>query len=195
MNTFKNAAEIRQDGTIIVSLTQGQKTVVDDTPSTRALLTRYKFYCNRCATGKPYAKARATHRADARRTVCLHQLLLVADVPGVEVDHVNGDTLDNRATNLRLVSHRVNCTNRRLHRNNTSGVCGLYRHHGHGRWIAKWVDIHGTSRHAGFADIKYGGTTRARELAIAKLAEMKSTLPVYIAARALPTAPTTYTLK
>ena len=36
---------------------------------------------------------------------------------GMEIDHINGDKLDNRIENLRVVSHRINTQNQMVHRN------------------------------------------------------------------------------
>lgn len=41
------------------------------------------------------------------------------------VDHIDRDTTNNRISNLRSVSHQVNCTNRRIKSDNTSGVAGV----------------------------------------------------------------------
>lgn len=46
------------------------------------------------------------------KTVYLHRFIMQAD-SGQEVDHVNGEGLDNSRGNLRIASKSQNCTNRR----------------------------------------------------------------------------------
>jgi hypothetical protein len=53
----------------------------------------------------------------------------------VEVDHENQDVSDNSWGNLREVTHGENLKNRKLGKNNTSGVIGVYR--GNGAWRAE----------------------------------------------------------
>lgn len=43
-----------------------------------------------------------------------------------EVDHMNGDKYDNRKCNLRVCTHAENMMNRRKHKNNRSGIKGVY---------------------------------------------------------------------
>lgn len=45
--------------------------------------------------------------------------------PTGQIDHINGDSLDNRWANLRDVTAEQNQKNRRLNRNNKSGVPGV----------------------------------------------------------------------
>lgn len=52
-------------------------------------------------------------------------------------DHIDGNTLDNRRRNLRVVNHAQNCMNRRIRKDNTSGVIGVSWNAYQGRWVAQ----------------------------------------------------------
>ena len=45
--------------------------------------------------------------------------------PSGEIDHINRNKLDNRRSNLREVTRSMNCLNKGLQRNNTSGHAGV----------------------------------------------------------------------
>lgn len=57
------------------------------------------------------------------KTVVLHRLMF-PNADG-ELDHINGDKLDNRRSNLRIVTHQQNAYNQRRRRTNTSGYIGV----------------------------------------------------------------------
>ena len=69
----------------------------------------------------------------------LHRLLLgleVSKVGGIEGDHINGKTNDNRRVNLRVCTIRQNQFNRRMAINNTSGFKGVSWSNREHKWRA-----------------------------------------------------------
>lgn len=57
-----------------------------------------------------YIRQRDPQRGQSR-TIYLHRV--ITDAPaGMEVDHINHDSLDNRRCNLRVVTHKQNLNNR-----------------------------------------------------------------------------------
>lgn len=69
----------------------------------------------------------------------LHRLIANAQ-PGQTVDHINGDTLDNRRDNLRIVTQAQNNLNRHARRNGTSRYKGVQLCKSTGRWRAMISD-------------------------------------------------------
>ena len=69
------------------------------------------------------------------RHLRMHRLIMNAR-EGEIVDHINGNTLDNRRANLRIVSASQNAINRRKRLDNKSGVTGVYFSKAHNRWFA-----------------------------------------------------------
>ena len=65
-----------------------------------------------------------------------------------QIDHINGDKTDNRLCNLRSVTNAENQKNASLSKNNTSGVCGVYRHSRLPKWIANIV-VNGKTKYLG----------------------------------------------
>jgi hypothetical protein len=61
-----------------------------------------------------------------RRAELLHRVVTAAP-DGLVVDHINGDTTDNRRENLRVCTNAENLRNRRIHKNNKAGIKGVYR--------------------------------------------------------------------
>ena len=92
-----------------IPLTQGFATVVDLEDFLK--FGKYKWYA-KFSTGKtPYA-ARSVRKNGHTKTIRLHREIMNAPFD-MEVDHKNGDTLDNRRScNLRVVTKQKNLENR-----------------------------------------------------------------------------------
>jgi hypothetical protein len=70
---------------------------------------------------------------------------------GEQVDHINGDTLDNRIRNLRICSCAENLRNRGITKNNSSGFKGMSWHKECRRWQAR-IKYLGRDLHIGLFD-------------------------------------------
>ena len=72
-----------------------------------------------------------------RRKVKLYIHRLIMDAPkGMDVDHINGNPLDNRKSNLRICTHAENQRNKGAYKNNTSGYKGVSWYKRDKKWIA-----------------------------------------------------------
>ena len=78
--------------------------------------------------------------------------------PVNQIDHVDGDGLNNRIENLRDVAPADNAKNRKRYDRNTSGVAGVTRRQS--KWIAR-IRVNGRLIHLGlFADLEDARTAR-----------------------------------
>lgn len=90
--------------------------LVDDADLEKA--SQYKWYLSTTGKGKRsqgyavtvhHIKGKSRTDRDRSRNFSLHRFLL--GFPDGVVDHINGDTLDNRRENLRVVNHQINNRN------------------------------------------------------------------------------------
>jgi len=80
--------------------------------------------------------------------VYLSRFILNYDGPN-EIDHINGDTFDNREENLRIATRTLQGLNRHAkNSNNTSGLPGVSWAKSHSKWEAK-ISIKGKTIHLG----------------------------------------------
>jgi len=99
----------------------------------------------------PYA-VRVVYYGNGRKiTLYLHREITAAPKE-LLVDHINGNTLDDRSENLRLATKSENAWNMRV---NKEGCSSIYRgvgwHKGVGKWVAK-ITVHGKRIHIGVFD-------------------------------------------
>ena len=84
--------------------------------------------------------------------------------PTNEIDHIDGDRLNNRLTNLRDVPKTLNQRNNCRRLDNSSGIVGISQiQHPAKYWVAQWFD--GKKKNKWFSVEKYGDET-AKQMAI-----------------------------
>jgi hypothetical protein len=98
-----------------IPLTQGQVAIVDD--DDYALLSQWKWCAHWDPKASSFYAVRSQHVEGRWCTKRMHRVLMGLETGDKkQVDHRSGDTLDNRRSNLRIVSLRQNGQNRRIHR-------------------------------------------------------------------------------
>ena len=85
-----------------------------------------------CINGKGYRVIRINKKLYlAHRLIWLYEY---GNFPEHQLDHINGNRQDNRLVNLREVTHKENCKNQRLSKNNNTGIAGVGWHKASGKW-------------------------------------------------------------
>jgi hypothetical protein len=103
-----------------IPLTRGQVAFIDK--DDYSLVACFKWAC--VLKGKRRTKMYAQHGSSGKY---MHRLI-VSPPPGMEVDHINGDSLDNRRANLRICTTAQNRQNKRKSSTSKSrfkGVCWI----------------------------------------------------------------------
>lgn len=143
---------------IRIPLTQGKEALIDDEDSD--LISRFKWSLSRQTRGEYcYARTSLPRTGRRQRHMLMHRMILQAQ-PWEQVDHANGNCLDNRRSNIRICSHRQNQFNQRKQNRVTSsafkGVCLCKQTQ---LWMARikifgrnrWLGRHRTEREAALA--------------------------------------------
>jgi hypothetical protein len=121
----------------IISVTKGQHVVVDD--ADYEFLSQWKW----AAAYSPYTQtfyAMRTYMPKGRRgkklSIRMHRQI-VGCVKGMDVDHINGNTLDNRRGNLRICTRGENSRNQKTRSSNSSGYKGVSWDINREKWSAR----------------------------------------------------------
>lgn len=124
------------EGFEIFKLNKGYFTKIDSEDLPR--VSEHKW---RVTTVDKYNKPRAVSSLNGRKILLLSRFIMNAP-DGKVVDHVNGDTLDDRKSNLRVCSQRENLFNRKLNKNNHSGYKGVFWSGKHNKWLSQLQTNH-----------------------------------------------------
>jgi HNH endonuclease/AP2 domain len=153
---------------------------VGDAESPTGLI--WKISCGRAKVGdiagsiltnKKYSKQ--YFRVQYNKTLWLvHRILWVMRNASIDtdldIDHIDGNSLNNSAENLRLVSTAVNLRNQKQRTDNSSGVTGVYvmTTNGYTYAVAQWCNLAGKQEAKQFSCDKLG-----KELAFSMACEYR----------------------
>jgi len=133
-----------------IPLTQAKIAIVDD--SDYELVSRYKWFAVKNSRSENYYAVRRIDSNGKQTTVLMSRFILGLEAGDKrEADHIYHHTLDNRRSNLRIVSHAENQHNQKLRMNMTSlfkGVC-----HQRNKWRA-YIVVDGKQIHLGLFEVE-----------------------------------------
>lgn len=127
-----------------IPLTRGHSVIVDDEDFERLSTHRWHAYPNKSGV---YA-CRTVHGETDHKVRMHREILGLSPSREVVVDHINGNTLDNRRCNLRACSMAENIMNRHRHNHprSTTGIPGVTPHRD--QWRAR-ISVAGRSLNLG----------------------------------------------
>jgi hypothetical protein len=130
-----------------IHLTKGLVTIVDDIDY--EWLSAFNWYAHKSPGGYTFYACRKRRKSECPDTwkknmfVSMHKEIMKTP-SGMHTDHVNGNGLDNRRQNLRIVTPSQNLQNARLRRTNKSGSKGVSWDSQTKKWRA-WICLNGQS--------------------------------------------------
>ena len=129
-----------------IKLTQGKVAFVDDEDYER--VNQFKWCANKI--GNTFYAARAI-RINGKKTIQKMHMFILGDTPGKpQIDHKDGNGLNNWKLNLRPCTNQENAMNQRKpNKNCSSEYLGVYLHKSTGKWLAR-IQIDGKRKHIGY---------------------------------------------
>ncbi|GAJ01158.1 unnamed protein product [marine sediment metagenome] len=132
--------------TKVIALTQGKVALVDDADF--EWLNQWKWYAFK--DPRVYYARRNSYENGKVCTIQMHRAILNPPL-GSDSDHINGNGLDNRRTNLRVCTHAENCQNRRKPTGCSSRYKGVSWRKRTRKWRA-YIWINGRQKQLGCFD-------------------------------------------
>lgn len=129
------------DGTYSIPLTKGHEATID--AADLSLVSGFNW--SAVVSRKTVYASRAARRGDLPRNIIMHRVIL--DAPeDMQVDHIDGNGLNNTRANLRICTQAENMLNKSTYVNSPTGYRGVYPLPS-GRFIArirvdgKWINL------------------------------------------------------
>jgi hypothetical protein len=108
-----------------IQLTQEKVALVDDEDF--EFLSRVKWHATKDRAGRFYAKRNVPSAEGGRTSMQMHRLILNPP-DGLDVDHIDGNGLNNQRANLRVCTRAQNLRNQKKSPGGSSKFKGVYWH-------------------------------------------------------------------
>ncbi len=110
-----------------IQLTQNKYTIVDD--EDYKYLNQFNWYAH---NKSEYWTALRMYK---RKLILMHRIIMNCPKNKI-IDHINGNSLDNRKENLRICTQSQNISNSKLSKRNKSGFKGVYQTKNKKKWLS-----------------------------------------------------------
>lgn len=130
---------------VFMSLTQGKVAIIDY--EDYKIVTAYKWFAHKRG-GKYYASTNYKKGNAGRKALHMHRIIIKCP-SNLEVDHIDGNTLNNCKDNLRVCTHQENMFNSKLSASNKSGCKGVSFYKKTNKWVA-YIHINDKMVHLGY---------------------------------------------
>jgi len=159
-----------------ILLTQGKEALVDDCDYDYLMQWTWFYHSKGRSTG--YA-LRAEYSNGRQRMVRLHRVVAERfglETVGKQIDHLDGNGLNNCRGNLRTATNRQNAGNQKRQHNNTSGFKGVVWAKREKKWRARLGDA--GRQHLGYFDTPRDAARAYNEAALKYYGEFACLNPV-----------------
>lgn len=133
----------------LIQLRRGEFAKIDDEDFD--LVSKYKWYANKNGRTK-YAKS-TTRNNNVQTIVLMHRLVFQGEIKGKQIDHIDGDGLNNQKSNLRICSYSENQMNRKPRTDTLSKFKGVTFRPRERKWYAS-IKINGKSKTLGRFEVE-----------------------------------------
>lgn len=150
------ASSDRTPDTIEIQLTKGYVALVDECDADLASL-RWSASVSKRSDGSSYVRA-LRFTGFRGKGIYMHREILSRKVgrslsPNEMADHINGSTLDNRRSNLRIATNAQNQMNKGAQPNTSSGLKGVHWFSPRNKWRAL-ITVDGKQKYLGLFTTK-----------------------------------------